>query len=321
MPPKAAAYRNSSEKDAFCPLSLKDFVENFHSTFFPEPLTPQEKFQQAFEILLQLTEALTAFYQTGFIHGDLHPGNILLTTPAVKKTHGISCPVMVKLIDFDNTNIPKQEDHAVTRLMGAKPFVAPEVLDFSHPLDRTDIYSLGCLLYYMIYECSPKDRTVPATALKNRWFWRIFRRCTASYEARYPNLHSLRRDLLHALSLPATPFGRFIRKIPGFRTHTLWHMLAAGYFYLSITGITIANFADIIQNNFHAEKANLEQFFYTLLLFVLFAVVCDFLDLDNSSRIYHYFRHTHLVLFGLATFLAMFVITLIFLGISVFLFY
>ena len=61
------------------------------------------------------------------------------------------------MIDFDITSRFKNENHMVTVIAGTNPYAAPEILDFKNPTDRVDIYSLGCVLAFMIAGKSPKQ--------------------------------------------------------------------------------------------------------------------------------------------------------------------
>lgn len=276
-------------------LSLETFIQDYHYRSYAEKLSPDEKIHQAFVILLQLTDALIALHSAGFIHGDIHPGNILLTdVPDCDPPHpNIHTDFCVKLIDFDNTSIPKESDHTVTRVMGAKPFAAPEILDFTHPLDRADIYSLGCILYYSIYGKSPKEYTPDSLTLQDMWVKRIFRRCTASYEARYHNLYALRKDLLHALKIPSSPIGKALQRIPGFRSRTPWKIAIAAYTYFSMLLYFGISFFSIYKNGLPLQdwqKNNL----YALLLFIAeIIVICDAFHLEEHFPKYIYLKNKH----------------------------
>lgn len=276
-------------------LSLEKFIQNYHGCPPNIRLSDDDKIQQSFYILLQLTDALITLHSVGLIHGDIHPGNILLTDVSdrhqpFKKRYGDFC---VKLVDFDNTKAPKEYDHTVTHLMGAKPFAAPEILDFTHPLDRTDIYSLGCILYYSICGKSPKEYTPNDCTLQNKWVKRIFRRCTASYEARYRTLSALRNDILRALKTPSTPAGKFLQHFPGFRSRTPWKMAVAAYIYFSIILYSCFTLFAVIKDTLSFDDWQKDSLYVILLFIIEILVICDFFHIGERFPQYIYLKDSH----------------------------
>src|SRR6185369_17531710 len=108
---------------------------------------------------LSLTQRLALFADTcagvqhahlrGVIHRDLKPGNILVT-----EVDGRPLP---KIIDFGiaKATSPSATGDAFTRIghvLGTPEYMSPEQVQLS-PLDidaRTDVYSLGMLLYELL---------------------------------------------------------------------------------------------------------------------------------------------------------------------------
>lgn len=80
------------------------------------------------------------------------------------------------------------------------PFAAPEILD-KKPNDRMDIFSLGCVMTYMCFGKSYKeiDENVCWESSTSRFFRRIVKKCTASYEKRYRSVNAVQRDIVKAL--------------------------------------------------------------------------------------------------------------------------
>lgn len=279
-------------------LTLQNFVQNYHCNLSGQPLSYSERTHQAFLILLQLCNALEELHLHGLIHGDIHPGNILLTDvpDGYKHPPEAIADFCIKLIDFDNTAVPKDNDHTVTRLMGSKPFTAPEILDFTHPLDKADIYSLGCILYYIICGESPKNYAPNKEVLQNKWVNRIFRRCTASYEARYRTVSALKKDILHALQIPSNPFTAILYNLPGFRTRTLWKMCVAAYIYSGILITAGIMLLLIIQNGFPLDDI-VKDTLLSLILYILEIIVLfDGFQLEHRISRYAYFKSTHPIL-------------------------
>jgi eukaryotic-like serine/threonine-protein kinase len=88
----------------------------------------------------QIAEALAEAHSCGIVHRDLKPGNIMLTR------HG------VKVLDFGIAKMTTETSSTVTEtqaVVGTPGYMAPEQV-LGHPADaRTDLFSLGLVLYEM----------------------------------------------------------------------------------------------------------------------------------------------------------------------------
>ena len=120
-------------------LSLADLVER-HG-----PLPPQ----RAIHLLTQTCDALSEAHGRGLIHRDLKPGNIFAAQRG--GYHDVA-----KLLDFGlakplaNESVPVQltQEGSIT---GSPLYMAPEqALGDSEPDERSDIYSLGAVAYYLL---------------------------------------------------------------------------------------------------------------------------------------------------------------------------
>lgn len=112
----------------------------------------------------QCLEPLVAAGDLNLLHRDIKPGNIMLTvTPAGR--------FLLKLLDF---GLAKFSQHPSVQtldqrgsFLGSIDFIAPEQLEL-RPLDqRTDLYSLGCVFYYMLAQVSPFTGDSPAETSMN----------------------------------------------------------------------------------------------------------------------------------------------------------
>ncbi|HEX3697288.1 MAG TPA: serine/threonine-protein kinase [Polyangia bacterium] len=111
------------------------------------PISPTETVQ----IADQICRALTAAHNKGIIHRDLKPHNVLISTDMDGKS-------IIKLLDFGVAKILGATDtggqSVKTRtgsLMGTPLYMSPEQCRGSGTLDhRTDIYSLGVMIYEML---------------------------------------------------------------------------------------------------------------------------------------------------------------------------
>jgi serine/threonine protein kinase len=111
------------------------------------------------ELFIQVCDAVQHAHQKGIIHRDLKPSNILVTT----STHDKAQP---KVIDFGiakaTTGQPLTDKTIFTvfeLLIGTPAYMSPEQASLnSADMDtRTDIYSLGVLLYELLTGTTPFD--------------------------------------------------------------------------------------------------------------------------------------------------------------------
>lgn len=181
-----------------------------------DPLAPSMPYLEAVaRIGCQLAEALAYTHDQGILHLDLKPSNILITPRGIPM-----------LLDFNLAC-----DVHVRRVLvgGTVPYMAPEALDTllapphkqSSPPDcRSDLYSLGVILYQLATGTLPAseiDDSPAAAPLDSRSnsarrrpprlppdprldlrFWSIVRRCLEPHPKDRPaSAHELAADLRH----------------------------------------------------------------------------------------------------------------------------
>jgi tetratricopeptide (TPR) repeat protein len=108
-------------------------------------------------LLLPVCHAVQHAHQKGIIHRDLKPGNVLVTLQ-----DGQPVP---KVIDFGIAKATSQRlttKTLFTRLhqfLGTPEYMSPDQVAGEHDVDtRTDVYSLGVLLYELLTSVTPFDR-------------------------------------------------------------------------------------------------------------------------------------------------------------------
>jgi serine/threonine-protein kinase len=117
---------------------------------------------QITSILRQVGAALDAAHARGLVHRDVKPGNILIASGT-----GREDPDHVYLTDFGLTKRSSSLSGQTTtgRFIGTMDYVAPEQIG-GKPVDaRTDVYSLGCVLYHGLTGEPPFDRDDEAALL------------------------------------------------------------------------------------------------------------------------------------------------------------
>jgi predicted ATPase/tRNA A-37 threonylcarbamoyl transferase component Bud32 len=103
------------------------------------------KFEEAIEITTKVAEGLKQAHERGIIHRDIKPANIMLTDKD-----------KVKILDFGIAKLSglRQLTHTGTTI-GTMAYMSPEQARGEKVDPRTDIWSLGAILYEMLAGCPP----------------------------------------------------------------------------------------------------------------------------------------------------------------------
>lgn len=142
------------------PYMVMEFIEGTSLEALLEKkghLPPKE----AIEIVTQVCEALQCAHANGVIHRDLKPSNIMLAAMPDGR-HS------VKIIDFGLAKMAATSDRHLQNItsdgqtVGSVLYMSPEQCIAEKVDQRSDIYSLGCILYHCLSGLPPfrDDRSV-----------------------------------------------------------------------------------------------------------------------------------------------------------------
>ena len=128
-------------------IIIMEFVTGKKLTDIIDDIDNDDQLVNLFKDILNAVKQLHSY---GIIHRDLKPDNILMTDDGIIKVIDYG---LVKLIDF--SSITRTGDN-----IGSPMFMAPEqIVDSKHITTKSDIYSLGVILYLMFTKSYPYDVT------------------------------------------------------------------------------------------------------------------------------------------------------------------
>ncbi len=138
---------------------IMEFVEG---TTLSQALVRETRFspEQAVKIAVQICEVLEEAHQLGIIHRDLKPSNIMLNERGVRV---LDFGVAKVLVSADTT-----ATHATTgsgQIVGTPRYMSPEQCLGQRVGARSDLYSLGVVLYEMLAGRPPFVDALPSAVL------------------------------------------------------------------------------------------------------------------------------------------------------------
>lgn len=113
--------------------------------------------REAIDIVKSIAAGLAFAHRNGIVHGDLKPGNVLVTDSGE-----------IKIIDFGIARLMTRHPRAAgvngderPRLSAlTPPYASPEMLENAPPDARDDIYALACIAHELLTGRHPFDRMV-----------------------------------------------------------------------------------------------------------------------------------------------------------------
>lgn len=145
---------------------------------------------QVISIVVQLCDDISYLHEQKppIIHRDIKPQNIVMDESGNPR-----------LIDFGSSRVYDVDAQEDTVCFGTRHFAAPEQYGFSQTDCRTDIFSLGVLLGWLLTGETETKKSIPAiTSIPLR---KIVKKCTAfAPENRYVSINQVKTALLNANS-------------------------------------------------------------------------------------------------------------------------
>jgi serine/threonine protein kinase len=116
---------------------------------------------QALSLIGQAARALDAAHRKGLVHRDVKPANLLIERGADDD------PDYVYLADFGITKheLSRSGLTATGQFVGTLAYIAPEQIQGKHVGPRSDIYSLGCVLYESLTGRVPFPKPIDAAVI------------------------------------------------------------------------------------------------------------------------------------------------------------
>jgi serine/threonine-protein kinase len=157
--PNVAHVYDAGATDAGRPYFVMEYVDGLPVTRFCDQHRLSTR--QRLELFMDVCQAVHHAHTKGILHRDLKPSNVLVVAPG----HGQK--PLAKVIDFGIAKAlhPETGPDQVTLLtetgllMGTPEYISPEQAEGSLDVDtRSDVYSLGVLLYQLLTGSLPVER-------------------------------------------------------------------------------------------------------------------------------------------------------------------
>ena len=137
--PNIVTIHDIAEDASGHPYLVMEFIEGTTLDRLLFPGSERLSLNHSLDIGIHMASALDYAHARGVIHRDIKPANILITTDG-----------RAKLTDFGIAKLAGSQLTQVGQVMGTPAFMSPEQFTGSAVDSRTDIFSLGAVLYWVL---------------------------------------------------------------------------------------------------------------------------------------------------------------------------
>lgn len=158
----------SNDKEYSCSETVYTWSKDFYGIVFSDIIhkmhaapeeNQDEKLFRIIKIILSLAYATKSIHQAGLLHLDITPSNFLVEYQSNDELSVDTCGV--RFFDVDTVRSITEQYKPILGI--SKGFCAPEVKENNRPDNRSDIYSIGAVLFSAIIAISPSSLVYEAS--------------------------------------------------------------------------------------------------------------------------------------------------------------